>query len=259
MAILHVLSKMIQMRRLLMIVAFVISGISGFTQEQQDTVNVVLRKNVVKFFPIDIPFQSISFEYERMIDPKNSLTLGVGIPMQGQIVTKNLLNGSSNLKKMEFNSMHVRAAYRYYYGYNLLPKGFYIEPFFKYQQIKLDGNYQGINDQKTIYRGDIVGNINTINLGLQIGVQFLISKRITLDLYFLGLEGGIANGGITSTSKNSTDAGNIETDFKDAVAGLPFFIENWLTVKKVNNQVFINANKLQYPWYRGGISIGIAF
>lgn len=259
MAILHVLSKMIQMRRLLMIVALVGFCVSGFTQEQQDTVNVVLRKNVVKFLPIDIPFQSISLEYERMIDPKNSLTLGVGIPMQGQIVTKNLLNGSSNLKKIEFSTMHIRTAFRYYYGYNLLPKGFYIEPFFKYQQIKINGNYQGINDLKSIYKGDIVGNINTINLGVQFGVQFLIAKRITLDLYFLGLEGGLANGGITSTSKNSTDAGNIETDFKDAVAGLPFFIENWLTVKKVNNQVFINANKLQYPWYRGGVSIGIAF
>jgi len=259
MTILRVLSNMIQMRRLLMIVVLVGSSISGFTQEQPDTVNVVLRKNVVKFLPIDIPFQSISLEYERMIDPKNSLTLGVGIPMEGQIVTKNLLNSNSKLKELEFSTMHVRAAFRYYYGYHLLPKGFYIEPYFKYQQIKLDGLYQGTNDLNNIYKGDIVGNINTINLGLQIGVQFLIAKRITLDLYFLGLEGGIANGGITSTSKNSTDAGYIEADFKDAVAGLPFFIENWLTVKRVNNQVFINANKLQYPWYRGGISFGIAF
>ena len=63
MAILRVLSNMIQMKRLLMIVALVASSLSGFTQEQQDTVNVVLRKNVVKFFPIDLPFQSISFEY----------------------------------------------------------------------------------------------------------------------------------------------------------------------------------------------------
>jgi len=259
MTILRVLSNMIQMRRLLIIVVLVVSCISGFTQEQQDTVDVILRKNVVKFFPIDIPFQSISLEYERMLDPKNSLTLGVGIPIQGQIVGKNVLDGSSNLKKIEFSTMHIRTAFRYYYGYNLLPKGFYIEPYFKYQQVTINGNYAGTDSQNNIYKGDLAGNINTFNLGVQFGVQFLIAKRITLDLYFLGLEGGLANGGITSTSKNSTDAGNIATDFKDAVAGLPFFIENWLTVKQVNNQVFINANKLQYPWYRGGISFGIAF
>lgn len=247
------------MRRLLIIVAL-IGGycFSGFAQEQ-DTANVVLRKNVLKFLPVNVPFQSVSFEYERMIDPKNSLTLGVGIPIQGQIISKNVLDGNSNLKKMEFSTMHIRAAYRYYYGYSLLPKGFYIEPFLKYQQININGNYRGINVQNSIYKGDISGNINTFNLGVQLGVQFLIAKRITLDLYFLGLEGGLANGRVTSTSKTSADAGNIETDFKDAIDGLPFFIKNWLTVKKVNNQVFIDANKLQYPWYRGGISIGIAF
>ncbi|MCX6238596.1 MAG: hypothetical protein NTY07_13720 [Bacteroidia bacterium] len=259
-----VISPNIIMKRLLMIIALVGYAFIGFTQEQKpgttlEQDSVTLRKNVLKFLPMDIPFQSVSFEYERMIGPKNSLTLGVGFPIQGQIISKNAINDNSKLKKAEFSTMHIRAAYRYYYGYQILPKGFYIEPYLKYQQIKGNANYEGINNQKNIYKGDITGSINTFNLGVQFGVQFLITKRVTLDLYFLGLEGGLANGKITSTSKNNADADNIEADFKDAVAGLPFFIENWLTVKKANNQVFINASKLQYPWYRGGISIGIAF
>lgn len=244
------------MKKLLILIALVSCSFIGYTQEQ-DT--ITFRKNVVKFLPMNLPFQSVSFEYERMIDPNYSITLGVGLPVEGMINGKYGTDNNSKLRNVELGTMHIRAALRYYYGLEMLPKGFYIEPYLKYQQIKGNATYEGIDNQNSIYKGDLTGKINTFNLGVQFGIQFLIAKRITLDLYFLGLEGGLANGNLTSTSNNNTEAANIETDFKETVADLPFFIKNWLTVKKVNNQVFIDANKLQYPWFRGGISIGIAF
>jgi len=244
------------MRKLLIIIALVGCSFIGFTQEQDST---TFRKNVVKFLPTNIPFQSLSFEYERMVDPKNSLILGVGLPIKGMIIGKLCNNNNSDLKKAEFSTMYIRAAFRYYYGDKMFPRGFYFEPYLKYQQIKGNATYEGVDNQNITYKGNLNAKINTFNLGVQFGVQFLIAKKVTLDLYFLGLEGGIANGNITATSDKIADAENIETDIKDAVADLPFFIRNWLDVKKVNNQVFIDAHKLQYPWFRGGFSIGIAF
>ena len=244
------------MKKLFIIISLVAYSFFGFSQEPD---SITFRKNVVKFLPMNIPFQSLSFEYERMIDPNYSLTLGVGLPIQGTIIGKYGIDNNSNLKKAEFSTMHIRAALRYYYGDHMLPKGFYVEPYLKYQQIKGNATYEGIDNLNNIYKGNMDAKLNTLNLGVQFGIQFLIAKKITIDLYFLGLEGGLANGNATATSEKTTDAEYIEADVKNAVAGLPFFIRNWLTVKKVNNQVFIDANNLQYPWYRGGFSIGFAF
>jgi hypothetical protein len=246
------------MKRLLLIIALITNVFVGFGQEQEQD-SITFRKNVVKFLPMDLPFQSISFEYERMIDPNNSLTFGFGIPIQGQMISKSLINNNSDITKAAFSTFHLRAAYRYYYGDKMLPKGLYIEPYLKYQQINGEATYEGTNAQNSKYKGDLTGQINTFNLGIQLGVQFLISKRVTLDLYFLGLEGGLANGKMITISNNNNDAGLIEADFKKTISDLPFFIKNWLTVTKSNNQVIVEAKKLQYPWYRGGLSIGIAF
>lgn len=245
------------MKKLLIIIVLVSYSFIGFTQEQ-DSVDFTFRKNVVKILPINIPFQSVSLEFERMIDPNYSLTLGIGLPIQGMMIDK-YGSGNSSLKKPEFNSMHVRAALRYYYGDHMLPKGFYVEPYLKYQQINGSAAYEVVENINSIHKGDMVAKFNTLNLGVQFGVQFLIAKRVTVDLYFLGLEGGLANGNITTTSEKIADADNIEVALKDAVAELPFYVRNWVSVKKTNNQVFIDAKDLQYPWFRGGISVGIAF
>jgi len=245
------------MNKLLIIIILVGNSFIGYTQEQD---SATYKKNVVKFLPVNISLNSISFEYERMIDPNYSLSLGIGIPIQGSIIGKYGIDDHSNLKKADFSSMHLRAALRYYTGNKMLPKGFYIEPYLKYQHINADAKYEGLNNLNNTYKGDLTAKLNTYNLGVQIGYQFLISNTVTIDLYFLGLEGGLAFGKITSTSiSNPSDANDIEADIKKTVADLPFFIKNWLTVTKENNQVFVEANKLQYPWYRAGFSIGIAF
>jgi len=246
------------MKRLLILIVFVCYSLIGFAQVR-DTV-LVFKKNVVKFLPMNIPFHSLSFEYERMIDPNYSLTIGVGLPINGTLSDQNSASGNSNFKSPEFNTMHIRAALRYYYGYHMLPKGFYVEPYLKYQQIRGSAIYEGKDDQNINYSGNLTAKLNTLNLGVQFGVQFLIAKRVTLDFYFLGIEGGLLNGNIISTSENKpADAEKIEADFNDKVSSLPFFIKNWTSVKKVDNQVFIDAKNMQYPWFRGGLSVGIAF
>jgi len=244
------------MKKLFIIIALVSYSFIGYTQ---DLDSITFRKNGLKFSLMNLPFRSVSFEYERMIDPNYSLILGVGLPYQGMISGKYGTDNTSKLRNVELGTMHIRAALRYYYNFKMLPKGFYVEPYLKYQQIKGTANYVSNDELNKIYKGDLVGKVNTINVGVQFGVQFLIAKMVTLDFYFIGLEGGLANGNITSTSVNAADAEKIETDFKDEVAGFPFFIENWVTVKRTNNQVFVDAKDLQYPWFRGGLSIGIAF
>lgn len=229
-----------------------------FAQDKDSIMNE--RKNVVKFLPVNLPFHSISFEYERMINNKNAITLGIGLPNQKSIDGKYGIDANSDFKNVEFGTMHLRAAYRHYTGKGMLPKGFYIEPYLKYQHIKGASDISGVDDQTNVsYSGSINAKLNSINLGFQLGTQFLIAKRITLDLYFLGLEAGFLSGNITGIAPNPQSANIIKTKLQQEISNWPSSVGNKFDITQSGNQVNAKISNALYPWIRGGVSIGFAF
>lgn len=249
------------MKKLLVFVVLVGWALFGMAQDQDQDSSVVKRKNVLKFLPVNIPFQSTSLEYERMINGKNSVTLGVGLPNQKSLIGKYGIKGDKDLKSAEIGTMHIRAAYRHYKGKRNLPNGFYIEPYLKYQKITGKAGISGMDEQNQPYSGTVDVNLNTLNLGFQSGVQFLIAKRIAVDFYFLGFEAGLLSGNVTATSDKLADADNLKADIEDAIAQLPSFIGDKLSVTQSTDKktIDVKASSVPYPWLRGGISIGIAF
>ena len=246
------------MKKLLLFVFFATWTVIGLGQNQDSI--VVQRKNVVKFLPLNLPFQSISFEYERRINDRNSVTLGIGLPNKKSLIGRYGIDGGSDLKAADLGTMHIRAAYRHYTGHRMLPQGFYIEPYLKYQNINGTAKITGVDNQTSQpYSAGVDVKLNTMNLGFQLGTQFLIAKRVSLDLYFLGLEAGFLSGNVTATSPNLSDAVNVKKDIQDAIADLPSMIGDKLTVTQSGNEVNVKASGVPYPWLRGGISIGIAF
>jgi hypothetical protein len=219
------------------------------------------RKNVVKFLPSNLLFQSLSFEYERMINAKNSFTLGIGLPQQQSLIGKYGIKAGNDLKAAELGTMHIRAAYRHYSGHRMLPKGFYIEPYVKYQ--KVTGSASVKNTGTNPFEGVFDMNINTLNFGFQLGAQFLIAKRVSLDFYFLGLEAGMISGNVSATSSIIGDASkvtNLKNEIENSIKDLPSFIGDKLTVTQPSSdKINVKASGVPYPWLRGGISIGIAF
>lgn len=249
--------SLITMKKLLIFVVLAGWALLGLAQDQESS--TLERKNVVKFLPINLPFQSISFEYERMINAKNSIILGVGLPNQKSLIGKYGIKDDKELKSAELGTMHIRAAYRHYTGKRMLPKGFYIEPYLKYQKITGKANAEFTDDQDNTYDAGIDVNLNTMNLGFQLGTQFLIAKRVSLDFYFLGLEAGFLNGNVTGKAPNETFAANLKTEMDKSIADLPSFIGKKLSVTQSGDEVNVKASSIPYPWYRCGISIGIAF
>ena len=250
------------MKKLILFIVF-----SGFTifgiAQVNDSTSLKIR-NVVKFLPLNMLFHSASFEYEHMINAKNSLTLEVGLPSQKSIIGHYGINANSDLKTAGFGTAALKAAYRHYAGKRRLPKGFYIEPYLKYQQIKGNASIAGVNDMQIPYAGTSDLKLNTINLGCQLGVQFLIAKRVSLDLYFLGLEGGYLSGHVNTTPSISTQYDPVELSILDEVisqniGNLPSFVRNKISVRQTDNQIIVKANNIPYPWYRGGVSIGFTF
>ena len=162
--------------------------------------------------------------------------------------------------------MCIRAAYRHYAGHRIQPSGFYFSPYLKYQKINVtadnlrtgpDPNNPNLTKQ---YTEKFTIDGNTLNFGIQWGVQALIAKRISLDIYFLGLEAGLLN--ITATVKSSdiNMINEVETNVRTNVQDLPSFLSDKIVVKRNGtDQVDVTGSSIPYPWLRGGISIGIAF
>jgi hypothetical protein len=222
------------------------------------------RKNIFKFLPVNLTLNSLSFEYERMINPKNSFELGLGIPMNQTFVNKFSMDWSKDeeISDDELGIFSLRAAFKHYTGKSTEPKGFYYSPYLKYQTVSASAhNVRTINDDvgSFSYDEDYDAKINTFGVGFQLGYQFLIAKMVTLDLYFMGLEAGIASVNATIKSSDLEQVNSIESDVRDAVDDLPSFMSKKIDVTSGGNSVEVKGKNLFYPWVRGGISIGIAF
>ena len=246
------------MKKLFVLVFLAFRVLLGFAQDGDSL--TIERNNVIKFLPVNLPFQSIAFEYERMINARNAFTLGFGIPTNQSIIGKYGMDASSDLKEAKVGTMHIRAAYRHYTGKSGLPKGFYIEPFLKYQHISGTGKALYTVDQaNTTYTADLTAKLNTLNVGFQMGVQFLIAKRVTLDFYFLGLEGGLLSGNVNAKVVPSDNVSDMRNEIEKSINDLPSFLSNKLKVTSTSDAVNVKASSITYPWLRSGISIGVAF
>lgn len=217
------------------------------------------RKFVVKFVPVNIFLESVSFEAEGMINPKNAVTLGIGFPTNRSLNGKYGTTRAKDITEDKFGTTHIRAAYRHYTGKKMLPKGFYYEPYLKYQKIdfSIKGKFTGTDD--LTYNAEISSKLNTLSLGFQIGVQFLIANRVAIDCYFLGVEGGLLSGDVNAQVIPNTYVDDMKTEIDNSIKDLPSFISNKLTTSQSNDAVNVNAKSVPYPWLRFGVSIGFAF
>ena len=256
------------MRNKILILFFLLLAINVFGQDVTDSTSVgeTGRKNVLKFLPTNLIFNSLSFEYERKLGKKNSIILGIGLPSSKSFAGKFTDNsGENKITNDAFSTMSLRLAYRHYSGKSIQPSGFYVSPYLKYQKFEVSAD-----NNKTVTQGyppitqnytekyDVSGS--TMNLGLQLGVQFLIAKRVAVDFYFLGIEAGLANLNASVKSSNINMIDEVETSVRDNIKDLPDFLAKKITVtRKSNDQIDVKGDSMPYPWIRGGISIGIAF
>ncbi len=223
----------------------------------------LVRKTVVKFLPVNYVFGSYSFEIERMINAKNAFTLGFGIPTNQSIIGKYGIEPSSDLEEVKIGTMHIRAAFRHYAGKKRLPRGFYIEPYLKYQKINANVKAEFTAEeqgQEITYSADITTpNLSSVNLGFQMGVQFLIAKRVSLDLYFLGIEAGMLSGNVNAKVDPTENIPDMTAELQDVINELPGFLSDKLEVTSTEDAVNVKASSVPFPWLRSGISIGFAF
>jgi hypothetical protein len=250
-------------RSIVTLLSFVlVLGVSGQALESQDSskpVKSFTPSYAVKWNPASLYFGKIGLFGEYNFKKKKSVTFHVGIPFE----KSNHWNIEDEDRTIVMKSWAVMGGYRMYLGKGAM-KGFYFEPYLKYMGSK--GSFVYIDTKSTdstryLLSSDLKGG----GVGAQLGVQFLIAKRVTLDFFFLGPEANFARWDIelqdqSNSSWDALDAANAKDVLDDIVDDLPHMISKNITTD-VNASTKTASAKYDgiLPGMRFGISLGVRF
>jgi hypothetical protein len=149
-----------------------------------------ISKNVIKFDPTPMllwSMKNVTFSYERILGPKQSMAFTLGYLEFPQLF-KDTIGGLVKITSRQKYGINVAFEYRFYLSKRNrrpIPDGIYLAPFtsFYWYHFKND-----IDVLKTSLdsAGQINGTFYTLNLGVELGYQFVFWKRFTVDLVLIG-------------------------------------------------------------------------
>jgi hypothetical protein len=157
-------------------------------------------KNVIKFNPTPMllwSMKNITFSYERVLNPKQSIALTVGY-LEFPSLFKDTIGSLLAITGREKYGINLALEYRFYLGKRNarpIPDGIYIAPFASYYGYHFKND---VNVLKTSLdsAGVVKGNFYIFNLGVELGYQFVFWKRFTLDFVVIGPAMSYYGGGL---------------------------------------------------------------
>jgi hypothetical protein len=212
----------------------------------------------LKWAPTGIVFGNISLQGEYNFG-KNSLTAKIGIPFsKHQTFRFDDKDADFSMRATSF-----LAGYRTYLSKQHM-RGLYFEPYFKYVHHTSEGTGNAVLGGDPVVM-NFTNDYNGTGFGIQLGAQFLISKKFVIDFFFLGPEINSSKNNFKAVETSSTipwtsvQASEAEQDIRDFIDQFPF-IRNKVnvTVDQINKTVFADFKGV-LPGYRIGVSFGFAF
>lgn len=213
----------------------------------------------VKWAPTGLLLGSASLQAEYNFGGRNSLTAKIGLPVS----VKHSLPYDNNDVVFDMKAASFLAGYRTYFSPTHL-RGLYYEPFFKYVYHTSEGEGQGtLNGRTALF--SFTNNYSGASVGVQLGAQFFIGKRLVIDWFFLGPEINSASNTLKVAEVSSSipwtfiDAEKAENQVKEFVDQFPFIRNRTTIVVDKEVKRVTAAFKGALPGVRTGVSIGFAF
>lgn len=154
----------------------------GFPEEKYK--KNIIKWNLTPFILWDS--RNINLSYERVLKPHRSFSVNGGIFLLPTSGIFDSLNIQNTVKQSGFS---VSGDYRFYFKNRNLkqaPDGLYWGPYASFHHYQFENDISVLNNPNI--QGDLIldGNFNIISAGVEIGYQFIIKERLSIDLIFMG-------------------------------------------------------------------------
>jgi hypothetical protein len=247
------------------ILVLLLVSFNGFSQANQK----VFDKNIIKFNLTSLPFNNYELQYERLLMKKISLTLSGRVQPYGGLpafkTVQSFLNKpdfTNDLEKIKMWNQVITSELRFYLGKKPGARGFYLAPFARYSNIRVDFNgfefdFADISapvDFSYSKQVNFKGNIRGITGGLMLGSQWRLGKSIYLDWWIIGASIGKSKGsidGLVALDQNEQDFVREELENLD----IPF-VNYDLKISDTGVKMKFNGS---FATLRSGIAIGLKF
>jgi hypothetical protein len=241
---------------------FLLVGLSGAAlaqNEEKETKPAFTPSYAVKWNPGSLVLGKVSMLGEYNYKKKKSITFGIGIPFE----KKHDFKLGDSTRELTMKTFSIMGGYRMYMGKKTMT-GFYFEPYLKYVK----------NDAASIITGDIgpdkrnlvlTSEYSGFGVGAQLGVQFMIAKRVVFDIFILGPEANLSHHRAILQDVNATtpwDAAasqDAEDELQESVGELPIIGKKLDIEVDPNKHTVTSDYKGFLPGFRFGGSIGFRF
>lgn len=162
-----------------------------FTAAAQDADSLIERKNIIRWNVTPMMVvgpKSVVLGYERVINKHQTASMNIGYLELRPMVNRE----GKEIRLFENQSrggFDLSADYRFYFkkrNVNPAPDGLYWGPYFAYYNLNYEGRGNLVEDGIVVNSLTVKSNFNMISLGAQLGYQFIIKERFSIDLMLMG-------------------------------------------------------------------------
>lgn len=163
--------------------------INAISAEAQRVVDSTSRKNTIKVdLTSYILFRNVAvFTYERVIKSNQTWSITGGL-QQFPTLIGTLLDSVNITREAKASGIKLGGEYRFYLQKEnkyKAPRGVYIGPYTTFHKYANSRSIE-VNNNGLLENADLKTDLSILNIGLQLGYQFVISNRWTIDMVFVG-------------------------------------------------------------------------
>lgn len=194
------------------------------------------KKSVLKTNLCGLAINNYNLIYERSLTKKISFSLGYRKMSKDVLPYKSELQSQFKNKDINFDIFKlgneaITTELRLYLGKHRM-KGFYFAPYGRYANFDLTFPIK-FSDSVDVNPVQMEGKISSYSVGLMMGIQCNLSKRLVFDFWLLGGHYGKSKGSLTASNINpelsKEDQDNLQKSLSDLKDAGPFSFEGKVT------------------------------
>ncbi|WP_158642844.1 DUF3575 domain-containing protein [Mucilaginibacter ginsenosidivorax] len=255
----------------LKIATIIIGIITCFSVSKVSAQSGDYKKNNIRVNLSSLVLHNYSFNYERSVARKITISAGYKFMPDTRIGDVSLINTISDkishdgdnidYKNTRTSNQTFTAEARFYTGKHDGPRGFYVSVYGRYNSMKVDYPYVYNDGNGNKVNVPLNTTLNGIGGGVMIGAKWLIAQKVSLDVYILGLHYGSMSGDVIGNTDLSGLSASDKQGLKDDIdSKFVLLNHNYVKSSSVTNSGVTAHASGPFAGIRGlGINLGFSF